>query len=102
MNNGNIKSTHILSASSNLVGFSFLILTSIKILKLGSTITTSLDDIAAAAIMVFVISSISSFLSIRTKDENKSRQYETIADYVFMGGLLLLFTAAFILTIKFR
>jgi hypothetical protein len=91
------KSTHILNASSNLVGFSFVILTSIKILKLDAT--TSIDDIATFAIMVFIISSFFSFLSIRTHQEKHAETYETIADYIFLGGLLLLFVASILLTV---
>ncbi len=97
MQDKNIKSTHILNASSNLVGFSLIVLTSVKVLGLGST--TLIDDIAAFAVMVFIVSSFYSFLSIRTRNVNRSELYETIADYIFLGGLLLLFIASAILAL---
>jgi hypothetical protein len=90
------KSSHILNASSNLVGFSFVILTSIKILKLDTT--TSIDDIATFSIIVFIISCFFSFLSIRSREVKRAETYETIADYIFLGGLLLLFSASILLT----
>jgi hypothetical protein len=93
----NIKSPHILNASTNLVGFSLIVLTSVKVLGIGST--TLVDDIAAFAVMVFIASSFYSFLSIRTHQTNRGILYETIADYIFLGGLSLLFITSAILAL---
>lgn len=90
------KSVHILNASTSLVGFSFVVLTSVKVLKIGST--TSVDDIAASAVMIFIVSTVFSFLSIRTREVVRSEQYETLADYIFLAGLGLLFITVIIFT----
>lgn len=88
------KSTHILNASTSLVGFSFIILSSVKVLGLSGA--TSIDDIATATVMIFIVSTIFSFLSIRSHIESRSELLETIADYIFLAGLLLLFVVAVI------
>jgi hypothetical protein len=85
--NGN-KSSHILNTSSNLVGFSFLVLTAIRTAGLeGQGIT---DELAALAVFIFSLSCFISFLSIKKGDEGRSVQYENIADAAFFIGLLLL------------
>jgi hypothetical protein len=88
MNNNAAKASHILNASTNLVGFSFLILTSLKVLNFAQY--TFADEIAAFSVVTFILSSTFSFASIRSKDDHKSEVLETIADYVFLGGLLAL------------
>ncbi|MFT3911333.1 MAG: hypothetical protein QM737_18065 [Ferruginibacter sp.] len=86
------KSPHILNASSNLLGLCFIVLTSIKVLNLrGATI---LDEIATLAIVMFMTSSILSFLSIRSNNAAKNAKLEKIADIVFLCGLFMLFVSA--------
>lgn len=63
----NEKSPHILNASSNLLGFCLLIITSLKITN--SDKTTYLDEFAGAAALFFVISCIFSFLAIRAHEK---------------------------------
>jgi hypothetical protein len=55
-------SRHILPASSNLLGLCFVILTFIKLMKLGHE--TIIDEIVAAAIGLFFISSFFSYVSV--------------------------------------
>jgi len=93
--NNNNNSPHILNASSNLVGFSFLVLTTVKVLGLPNI--TVIDQIAAAEIFLFCVSSLLSFVSMRTSSERRSNFYEYIADYIFFIGLIILsLTAALI------
>ncbi len=82
------KSTHILSTSSNLLGFTFLVLTSIK--GLGLPQSSLIDESVALCVALFALSSSLSFLSIRTSEESKSDQYESLADYVFLAGLAVI------------
>ncbi len=89
MNNNSTKASHILNASTNLVGFSFLILTSLKVLNFAQY--SYADEIAAFSVVTFILSSTFSFASIRSKNEHKSEVFETIADYIFLGGLVALF-----------
>ena len=88
-------STHILNASSNLLGICFIVLTSLKILKLQAD--TLVDEFTTAAMILFMISSILSFLSIRSNTE-KGDRLEKIAEIFFLIGLLSLFGTTMLVT----
>ncbi|HXS54669.1 MAG TPA: hypothetical protein VN726_01015 [Hanamia sp.] len=95
MEEKNDKSPHVLSASSNLLGLCFIVLTSLRVLHLdGKTI---IDECTATALLMFMLSSILSFLSIRSK-RAKSDQYEKIADIIFLLGLFFLFATTMLVT----
>jgi hypothetical protein len=81
------KSTHILSTSSNLLGFTFLVLSSIK--GLGLPQGGIIDEAIALCVAIFSLSSFLSFLSIRTKSEEKTERYELLAEYIFLVGMLI-------------
>jgi E3 ubiquitin-protein ligase DOA10 len=74
------SSPHILNTSANLMGLCFIILTSIELLKIKTT--TYLDEIVLLAIILFMTSSIVSFLSMKTTGKISIR-FENVADYVF-------------------
>lgn len=78
-------SSHVLNASSNLLGLCFVVLTSLKILNLSHK--TIIDELTTTCALLFMTSAILSFLSIK----KKNRRYENNADYVFLCGLLILF-----------
>lgn len=82
------KSPHILNASSNLLGICFILLASLKVMKIAEK--TFIDEVTTLAIILFMGSCILSFISIRTNNQ-RSQFYENIADIVFMVGLSLLF-----------
>jgi len=82
------KSPHILNASSNLLGICFILLASLKVMKIAEK--TFIDEVTTMAIILFMGSCILSFISIRTNN-SRSNFYENIADIVFMIGLSLLF-----------
>ena len=81
------KSSYILNASSNLLGLCFVVLTSLKLLNISHR--TIIDELTGCAIVLFMASCILSFLSLR--GSWKARQIETIADYLFLSGITLLF-----------
>jgi hypothetical protein len=85
---GPAKSAHILSASSNLMGICFVVLSSLKLL--GKSNGTIIDEIAVVAIVLFMMSCCCSFLSVRSNSK-KANRFENLADVIFMGGLTLLF-----------
>jgi len=88
VNDKNDNSPHILNTSSNLLGLCFIVLTSLKVLKLkGATV---IDELTAIAILFFMTSSIFSFLSMRSTNSLSTR-YEKIADIIFLSGLFFLF-----------
>ena len=84
----NSKSPHILNTSSNLLGFSFLVLTSIK--GLGLPQDGWIDEIVAICVVIFSLSCFFSFLSMRAKRESRAQELESLADYVFLAGLSIL------------
>jgi hypothetical protein len=86
------KSSHILNASSNLVGFSFLVFTTIQVFNIAGI--TIIDEVAALGVFLFSASSLFSFLSIRADIEKRSMLYENIADVIFFTGLLLILIAS--------
>lgn len=92
------KSTHILNASSNLLGFSLLIITSLKISKISHS--THLDEFAGVACICFAFSCFFSFLSIRTANEKRGNKFETIADYLFLTALFCIVLAVIIVTMR--
>ncbi|RKT01657.1 hypothetical protein [Chryseobacterium defluvii] len=92
------KSPHILNASSNLLGFSLLIITSLKITKISGS--TYLDEFAGMSCLLFACSCFFSFLAIRSKNKKRENKFETIADYLFLLALFCIVLAVIIVTIK--
>ena len=92
------KSPQILNASSNFLGFCFLVLTSLKFFKLSAT--TFIDEITAVCFIVFMFSCLCSFLAIRSKTK-RAELYEALAEYSFLTGLIIIFlmTILFVLEI---
>lgn len=88
MNQQSEKSPHILNTSSNLLGICFLVLTSLKVL--GKSQQTVIDDTTFIAIILFMLSCLLSFLSMR-KQTKQSKTLENAADYIFLTGLFVLF-----------
>jgi len=86
LKNGNNMSNHILPASSNLLGICFVILNFIKLSKIAGE--TIIDEVSAISIVFFLISSILSYMSIRSED--KSMLLEKTAEILFLVGLSLL------------
>ncbi|MFD1256684.1 hypothetical protein ACFQ3S_07735 [Mucilaginibacter terrae] len=94
----NDKSPHILNASSNLLGLCFVVLTSLKFLKISEK--TMIDETVAMAIVFFMLSCLLSFLAIRGNIKVGSR-YKDIADLVFIGGLMILFATCMLFVFNF-
>jgi hypothetical protein len=89
------KSSHILNTSSNLLGFCLVVLTSLKVSKFSEM--TMIDEWTGIACVFLMACSFFSFLSIRTKKEVLSFQYERIADVIFLIALLLIFAVTFLI-----
>ncbi|MCW1961371.1 hypothetical protein [Chryseobacterium viscerum] len=92
------KSPHILNASSNLLGFSLIIMTSLKIAKISQN--THLDEFAGLASIFFACSCFFSFLAIRTKTKKRESTFESIADYLFLIALFCIVLAVIIVSLK--
>jgi hypothetical protein len=95
MENNKNTSPHILNTSSNLLGICFIVLTSLKLLKMQGE--TLVDEFTAGAMILFMVSCILSFLSIKSK-RGLSDRYENIADILFLIGLICLFVTTMLIT----
>ncbi|WP_082434866.1 hypothetical protein [Pedobacter sp. Hv1] len=89
------RSPHILSTSANLLGFCFIVLTSVKISKLSES--SYIDEGAALAIIIFMSSCILSFLSMRSST-TRATKMEGFADILFLAGLIVLFITTMLIT----
>ena len=87
-------SRHILPTSSNLLGLCFVILSFIKFWTKGG-IQTIIDDLVGCATILFLVSSVLSYTSMRSK--KKSDFFEKIADMVFLFGLFFLTVISFLI-----
>jgi len=85
-NNKKNISRHILPTSANLLGLCFVILSFIRVLKLGNE--TIIDELVTVAIVLFFTSSFFSYVSMRSNRWAES--CERIADTIFLIGLFLL------------
>ena len=95
MENKNDKSPHILNASSNLLGFCFIVLTSLRVLNLNGK--TIIDELTSVAMIMFMMSSVLSFLSMRYS-KIKGDRFEKVADIIFLTGLFFLFATTMFIT----
>ena len=90
----NPKAPHILNTSANLLGFCFIVLTSVKVSKLSES--SAIDEGAAIAIVFFMTSCLLSFLALRSKNP-RAPKLELSADIAFLGGLIVLFITTILL-----
>ncbi len=78
---------HILPTSANLLGFTFLILTSIR--GLGFSKTGVIAEATGFCLSLFAISSLLSFLSIRSNERITMINYEKWAEWIFLLALII-------------
>lgn len=88
---------HILNASTNLLGFCLVIITSLKITKFSHH--SYLDEFTVGAIFCLMMSCALSFLAIRTDKEKLSDKLENVADILFFSALLCISLAVCIVSI---
>lgn len=77
-------SRHILPTAANLLGLCFVIFSIVKVYEFDGK--TLLDEMTACTMVLFLVSSLLSYVSIRSN--NKSERYEKIADFFFLCGLI--------------
>jgi hypothetical protein len=87
---------HILNTSSTLLGLCFVVLTSLQVNKFSEA--SMIDEFTSVAMIMFLFSSILSYLSIRSKAV--AVRYEKIADLVFLTGLLFLVVTTVLITLN--
>jgi hypothetical protein len=95
----NKTSQHILNTSANLLGFCLFIVTALHITnKLENSM---IDEFASAVALLLTISSILSFISIRTENTKREDLFERIADYLFLVSLVGIFGIILFVTFIF-
>ena len=80
-------SHHILPTAANLLGFTFLVLTSIKGLGLSPSGLT--DKMTGVCVVLFALSTLLSFMSMRTEDRHTVIDYEKWAGRTFFAALAI-------------
>jgi hypothetical protein len=90
-------SRHILPTSANLLGLCFVLLSFIKFWTRGR-IETVIDELLGIAVILFLVSSILSYASMRSK--GKTEYFEKMADIIFLGGLVFLSLISVILVFE--
>lgn len=81
----NKTSQHILSTSANLLGFCLFIITSLHLTNKANN--NLIDELTSVLALLLTVSSIFSFISIRTENKNKEFKLEQIADFLFIVSL---------------
>ncbi len=81
-------SPHILSTSATLLGFCLFIITSLHVTD--HTEMYLMDESTSIVSVLLTISSLLSFLSIRSRNPHKGKTLENIADLFFILSLLLI------------
>ncbi|MFE7088284.1 hypothetical protein [Sphingobacterium spiritivorum] len=89
------RTSHILNTSANLLGICFLVLASLRTIKL--TERSLIDEFATVAIVIFMTSCITSFVAMKREDTASGRKLEDVADIIFLLGLIDLFVATLLL-----
>ncbi len=81
-------SRHILPTSATMIGVCVTLVGLVKVVESRSG-PSHVDEYAALAAILFLVSVAASYLSIRYAGQNRaSERYERIADVLFLAGLL--------------
>lgn len=87
----NKTSQHILNTSANLLGFCLFVITSIHLSDKAEM--SLIDELTSVIALLLTISSMLSFISIRTENIQKEERLERFADYLFslaLGGIFII------------
>ena len=96
MRNQNNLSGHILPTSGAMLGVCMTVISIVKLTQTNRGIAYWVDDLLALDALIFLASSIFSYLSIRSN--SKKVYFEDIADKFFMLALLCMGAAVILLT----
>ena len=96
MRSPNNLSGHILPASGAMLGVCMTVISIVKLTQSNRGVAYWVDDLLALDALIFLTSSILSYLSIRSN--SKRIYFEDIADKVFMLALLCMGAAVILLT----
>jgi len=95
----NKTSQHILSTAANLLGFCLFIITSFHLTDRSEN--SLIDEFTSVVALALTISSVFSFLSIRSDDARREVRLESVADIFFIISLAGIFLIIVFITLKF-
>lgn len=95
----NKTSQHILGTASNLLGFCFFIITSLHLTN--KTENSYIDELTSIVALLLTVSSVLSFISIRTQNKKREFKLEQVADYFFISSLIGIFGILLFIIINF-
>jgi hypothetical protein len=88
-------SGYILPTSATMVGACIMAVSIVRLMEISGKASTIIDNILAVDGLVFLASAVFSYLSLRA--EREAQWLERFADMVFLGGLVLMVVASFML-----
>ena len=95
----NKTSPHILGTAANLLGFCLFIITSLHFTNEAENVL--IDELTSGVAFLLIISSLFSFVSIRTSKKKREERSERIADYFFVVALVGIFVTIVLLLANF-
>ncbi|MBK8442325.1 MAG: hypothetical protein IPL35_02455 [Sphingobacteriales bacterium] len=95
----NKTSQHILGTSANLLGFCLIVITSFHLADKKEN--SLIDELTSLIALLLTISSMLSFISIRTENKIKEEKLERYADYLFLFSLIGIFGIILFVLIHF-
>jgi hypothetical protein len=92
-------SHHIFPTSASMVGACLTTISILRLVEISNSVTLLIDSFLALNSLVFLSSSVISYLSIRSRQF--STRLERIADLIFLIGLSIMVVIGFMLTYEF-
>jgi len=89
-------SGHILPTSGSMLGVCMTVISIVKLTQARRGVSSWVDDLLALDALIFLASSVFSYLSIRSN--SKKIYFEDLADKVFMLALIVMGIAVVLLT----
>jgi hypothetical protein len=94
----NNTSQHVLNGSTNLLGICFVVYTVMQ--ATGAASRSYIDELTALGAVFFVVSCFLSFLSLRSRVLERKAKFESVADYVFMSGISVVFAIVVLVSLS--
>jgi hypothetical protein len=95
----NRTSQHILGTSANLLGFCLFVITSLHFTNKSEN--SLVDEFTSIIALMLTVSSVLSFISIRTNNKIRAFKLERTADYIFLFSLVGIFAIIVFIVAKF-
>jgi hypothetical protein len=95
----NKTSQHILNTAANLLGFCLFVITSLHIAN--RTENHLVDEFTSVIAVLLTFSCIFSFIAIRTMQPQQEKQFETLADFLFILSLIGILIIILLITLNF-